>query len=57
MNEALLRVADETLTTALLVQIAGKSVIEINRPIGASGWIDGRFTKHRRGGKRSWPSV
>ena len=41
MNEALLESwVDETLTTALLVQVAGESVIEINSPIGASGWID-----------------
>ena len=40
MNEALLESwVDETLTTALLVQVAGKSVVEINRPISASGWI------------------
>ena len=40
MNEALLEsLVDETLTTALLIQVAGDSVVEINRPISASGWI------------------
>ena len=40
MNEALLEsLVDETLTTALLIQVAGESVVEINRPISASGWI------------------
>ena len=40
MNEASLQSwVDETLTTSLLVQVAGKSIIEINSPISASGWI------------------
>ncbi len=30
---------DETATTALLVQVAGETVIEIDRPTGAPGWI------------------
>ncbi len=40
MNEASLEDwVDETLTTALLVQVAGQNVVEINRPISAAGWI------------------
>ena len=40
MNEASLQSwVDETLTTSLLVQVAGDSIIEINSPISASGWI------------------
>ena len=40
MSEAWLeRWVDQTLTTALLVQVAGESVIEINRPTSAPGWI------------------
>ena len=30
---------DETSTTALLVQVAGETVIEIDRPTNAPGWI------------------
>ena len=41
MNEALLESwVDETLTTALLVQVAGESVIEINSPINQSFRLD-----------------
>ncbi len=40
INEALLESwIDDTLTTSLLVQVAGESVIEINRPTSTSGWI------------------